>query len=291
MLAKRIVVTGSSGFLGTAIIKLLTSKGHTVVPVSRKLGFDICKPETLKTVEPFDVMIHLAAHTFVPDSYNRTAEFFTININGTLNALELCKTHQAKMIFASSYVYGQPSYLPVDEQHPVNMWNPYASSKIISEQLCHVYHREFDVPIDVLRIFNIYGPGQNQSFLIPKIIKGVFDGQINLETLIPKRDFVHVNDVAQAFLNCAENNSIPTYTTYNVGSGVSYSVQQIIDKTEHIAGRKVQITCSEKRRANEVLDVVADYSKIKHEKHWHPHISIDQGLKEMIEVYKEKNKI
>lgn len=290
MASKRIAVTGSSGFLGSAVVKLLHSKNITVIPISRKNGFDICKPDTLKSIEPFDVLIHLAAHTFVPDSYNRTAEFFTININGTLNALELCKKHKAKMIFASSYVYGPPSYLPVDEQHPVNMWNPYASSKIISEQLCHVYHSEFEVPVDILRIFNIYGPGQNESFLIPKVIKGVFEGQLNLETLTPKRDFVHVEDVADAFLKCAENNAAG-YATYNIGSGASYSVQQIIDKAEHITQRKANITCSEKRRANEVLDVVADYSKIKHEKHWQPHITLEQGLRGMIEDYKQKNSI
>lgn len=170
------------------------------------------------------------------------------------------------------------------------MWNPYASSKIICEQLCHVYNKEFNVPVDVLRIFNIYGPGQNSSFLIPKIIEGVFKGQLNLETLTPKRDFVYVNDVCNAFLQCLLTHSEErTFNVYNIGSGSSFSVQQIVDKVISFTGKNPTITCNEKRRAVEVEDVKADYSKIKREKKWHPSVSFDQGLKDMIEIYRKEN--
>ncbi len=285
-----IAITGAGGFLGKALTALLKKNNFEVVSISRSSGVDITKAETLTTIPDFDCLIHLAAHTFVPDSYNNTAAFFSINLNGTLNALELCKKRNARFIFSGSYVYGQPNYLPVDENHPINMWNPYASSKIICEQLCHVYNKEFQVPVDILRIFNIYGPGQNSSFLIPKIIEGVFKGQLNLETLTPRRDFIYVNDVCNAFLQCLLIHSEEqTFNVYNIGSGSSYSVQQIVDKVISFTGLNPTISCNEKRRAVEVEDVKADNSKIKRDKKWHPSVSFDQGLKDMIEIYRNEN--
>ena len=123
-----VAVTGANGFLGKFIVSLLGKHGIRTISISRSSGYDITNCDTLKEIPKFDCLIHLAAHTFVPDSYNHTAAFFTTNINGTLNALELCKNNNARFLFASSYVYGQPAYLPVDENHPVSMWNPYASS-------------------------------------------------------------------------------------------------------------------------------------------------------------------
>lgn len=100
-----------------------------------------------------------------------------------------------------------------------------------------------------------------------KIIEGVFKGQLNLETLTPKRDFVYVHDVCNAFLQCLLIHSEDhTFNVYNIGSGNSYSVQQIIDKVISFAALNPTITCNEKKRAVEVEDVKADFSKIKREK-------------------------
>jgi UDP-glucose 4-epimerase len=280
---KKIVVTGAGGFLGRHLITFLQAQDVTVLPLSRAQGFDLCKPETLENMPDFDCMIHLAAHTFVPDSYNRTAAFFSNNINATLNALELCKKNKSHFIYASSYVYGQPAYLPVDENHPVTIWNPYAAGKIICEQLCHTYSKEFSIPVDILRIFNIYGPDQNPTFVIPKIINGVLAGQLNLETLTPKRDFIYVKDVCTAIFSCLETHQTDSlYAIYNIGSGTSYSIAQIIEKVELLTGKKANIVCNVERRVTEVLDVRADNSKLKKEKKWYPVYSIDEGLAEII---------
>ena len=84
------------------------------------------------------------------------------------------------MIYLSSYVYGSPDYLPIDEAHPVKAFNPYAQSKVICEQICKGYSRDFKVPVIVFRPFNIYGPGQNEDFLIPKMIRHAKHGRIEI---------------------------------------------------------------------------------------------------------------
>ena len=87
--------------------------------------------------------------------------------------LELARQWKVPFIFASSYVYGPPDYLPIDEKHPVKAVNPYMASKALCEDLCKSYARSFDIPVTIIRPFNIYGPGQPDHFLIPKIVKGV----------------------------------------------------------------------------------------------------------------------
>lgn len=280
-----VVVTGASGFLGAHLTQLLTQNLFHVIPVTRKTGYDVLEFEKLSSLPKFDCLVHLAAQTFVPDSYKNTSSFYKTNINGTLNCLELCKINNAQMVFASSYVYGSPKYLPVDEKHAVDLWNPYAASKIIGEQLCQSYSKEFNLPVDILRIFNMYGPNQNPVFVIPKIIDGVLKGKLDLENGTAKRDFVFVDDVCDAVIRCItshSNSAGSNINIYNVGFGKSYSVNEVIALTEKITGKKAEITFSSEKRKNEVHDVVADISKIKAELGWQAKFTLEDGLKKML---------
>ena len=277
-----VVVTGATGLIGTHLTKLLKSKGYEVILVTRKNNLDVCNAETLKSLPPFSALFHLAAYTYVPDSYTKTAEFFNTNITGTVNALELCKRNKAKFIYAGSYVYGQPQYLPVDEKHPTVLWNPYASSKIICEQLCQSYSKEFGIHSTSLRIFNVYGEGQNSTFLISKIIDGIKKGKLELETATPKRDFVNVADIADAFIRAAESDK-EGFNAYNVGSGTSYSVAEIVDMVKQILGSNLTVNYNNTLRPTEVPDVVCNYSKINTELGWTPQISFMDGLRMLCE--------
>jgi len=277
-----VVVTGADGFLGSHMVKALVNQGFEVLKVSRSEGYDVCSKESLQKLPPFGSLIHLAAQTFVPDSYTHPDAFFFTNIVGTLNCLELCKKNKAPIVFASSYVYGPPQYLPVNESHPVNSWNPYATSKIIGEQLCTCYSKEFNVPAGIMRIFNIFGPQQKLSSLIPKIIDGIAKGDLTLESDYPKRDFVYINDVVDAFISYL-NSGKEGLSIYNIGSGKSYSVKEIVDLAQKHLKKNISVQYKNIKRTNEVLDVVADYSKIMKELNWRPKFDIDEGLKAIVE--------
>ncbi len=279
-----VAVTGSSGFLGSHLLPMLRQQGFEVIAISRGNGFDICNPASLQNLPPFNAIVHLAAKTFVPDSYNHTAEFLSSNINGTLHALELCKKNKARFVYASSYVYGPPAYLPVDENHPVNLWNPYAAGKIIGEQLCQTYSKEFKLPVDILRIFNIYGPGQNPTFVIPKIINGVMEGRLDLETGTPKRDFVYVADVCKAILSClnVEPGNVLA-NIYNVGTGDSHSVNQLVELAKKLCGKMAEVTFNAGTRPVEVPDVRANFAKIKVDRNWQPSVSLEEGMQRIID--------
>lgn len=282
MPANAVVVTGADGFLGRQVVHALSLQNIDVVKATRKNGFDVCSLQSMEQLPPFTMLVHLAAQTFVPSSYTNTAAFFHTNIIGTLNALEICKKNKSHFVFASSYVYGVPQQLPVSESHPLSNWNPYATSKIIGEQLCASYHKEFNVPVSILRIFNIYGNGQHPDFLIPKIIKGVMQGQLELESDYPKRDFVHVADVADALVKCVIANK-EGINTYNVGSGKSYSVKEVVEAVQTITGKKITPVYRNIQRSNEVTNVIADCTKIKTELNWSPKFDLYRGLVDVIQ--------
>ena len=197
-------------------------------------GVDLCDPRIINLIEPIDCFIHLANLIYVPASYRDPEKFYRINYLSTLNALEICRKYNARLIYASSYIYGSPQYLPVDEEHPIHPFNPYAQTKMICEQMCEGYSRDFKVKVSILRPFNIYGIGQKGMLLIPEIISQIKEGktQIQLRSASPCRDYVNVIDVAGAFVTCV--NDTADYNVYNVCSGISLSVleiAEIINKT------------------------------------------------------------
>jgi UDP-glucose 4-epimerase len=197
----KIAISGSEGFIGQALKSKLSLNINTeLICIDIKNGDDLSYKKILDRIKEFDVFVHLAALSFVPDSYTKPHTFFDINFNTTLNALELCRKYKAKMIFLSSYVYGKPHYLPIDEKHPINAFNPYAQTKIIGEKLCESYNKDFNVPCFILRPFNIYGPRQNSLFLLPSILEQIKAGQkkILLNDPTPRRDFVNIYDVIEA---------------------------------------------------------------------------------------------
>ena len=203
----RIVITGSSGFIGTRLVPRLKQAGHDVVSIDIRDGIDITNWDQIQGIASFDLLIHLAALTFVPDSYLNPRKMYLLNVLGTLNMLQLCHKNKAKMIFTSSYVYGVPKYMPIDEEHPIVAFNPYSQSKLIGEQLCSAYNRDFGIPIIIFRPFNLYGLGQNENFLISLIIKQLKEKrEVLLKDPRPKRDFIHVDDVVNAYCKAVDYN-------------------------------------------------------------------------------------
>ena len=279
----KIAITGSSGFVGTALKQKLIKANHKIIEIDFDLGFDLTNWESVKKIECFDVLIHLAAKSFVPDSFENPSSFYKTNILTTLNALELCRKYKAKMIYTSSYVYGSPKYLPIDEDHPIVAFNPYAQSKIIGEDLCKGYFRDFDVPVIIFRPFNIYGRSQDHNFLISKIIKQAYKGRIELEDSRPKRDFIFIEDVVDAYEKAISYNT-SKFEIFNIGSGQSTTIRMISEINVKKKNNKIPIFFSEKRRKNEVLETLASIEKAKNLLKWHPKNDIKMGISKIIET-------
>jgi len=277
LLNKKIAVTGSSGFVGNYLVKKLAELGADIIYLDSKIGIDITDWQQVQNTEEFDILLHLAAKSYVPNSYKYPREFYYTNIIGTLNALELCRIYKAKMVYTSSYVYGNPKYLPIDEKHPIISFNPYAESKIIGEHLCKGYNRDFGIPVIILRPFNIYGMGQNDKFLIPSIIKQAKSGKILLKDPAPKRDMVFINDLVEAYIKSIKYNQT-SFEIFNIGSGVSYSVKGIAEMIASNIGEKIEIEFTGEKRQNEILNTVADISKARNKLGWGPTISFTDGI-------------
>lgn len=278
----KILITGFSGFIGKYLIELLKQTTHELILLDISNGFDICDWEQIKHFVGLDAIIHLANLSFVPASYEQPKKFYESNYLSTLNMLELCRINNAKMIFFSSYVYGHPQYQPIDENHPIQAFNPYAQTKVICESLCEGYNRDFNVPVTIFRPFNIYGKGQNPDFLLPTIIQQAKNGSIEIKDDRPKRDYIHVRDIVKAVYSAIESDDNTTLQTYNLGTGISYSVKEIVNIVKGLFKSEIEYHCENETRPNEVMDTIADISKIKSELNWEPKIGIIEGLQMMI---------
>lgn len=279
----KILITGHSGFIGSYLKKKFDNTKHELVLADLADGIDICDWEQVKNIEGIEVIIHLANLSFVPASYQDPKKFYSVNFSSTLNMLELCRINKAKLIFFSSYVYGHPLYQPIDEHHPIQAFNPYAQTKVICESLCEGYNRDFKVPITIFRPFNIYGKGQNPDFLIPSIIEQARNGKIVIKDDRPKRDYIHVEDIVEAIMKAVDKQSeISRINTYNLGTGVSYSVKEIVDIIRGFYPEEVEYNCTNEYRPNDVMDTIADITKISTDLNWKPSLSIYDGLKKMI---------
>lgn len=272
-----IAVTGSSGFTGKKLVNHLTSLNHEVIKLDIKEGIDITDFNNFKEIPKFDILYHLAAMSYVPDSYQRPHDFYRINVNSTLNTLELSRKYNAKYIYISSYVYGNPEYLPIDENHPVRSFNPYSDTKIISENLCSSYNKYFNMDIMIIRPFNIYGPGQTNNFLIPFILKQAVNGKIELSDPNPKRDLIYIDDLIELYLKLIHYRE-SSFEVFNAGYGKSYSVREIVEYITALFPSKIDVNFLNKIRPNEVKDTVADTRKAKKLLDWTPRVDLPEGL-------------
>lgn len=278
----KIAVSGSDGFVGRNVCSLLEQNGHEVIRIDLAQGFDLSDPKAVEKIPEVECFIHLANLVYVPGSYENPALYYRVNYMTTLNALEVCRKYMARLVYISSYVYGSPQYLPVDEQHPVCPFNPYAQTKVICEKMCEGYNRDFGVKVSVVRPFNLYGVGQKGMLLIPEIIGQLKAGkeEVQLKAASPRRDYINVIDVARAIYTCAMSNE--EYGVYNICSGESVSVRDLTEIINRNLKKKVKFTFSTSDRPNEVDETRGSWEKLR-ALGWTPSISFEEGIKAILE--------
>ena len=274
--SKNILVIGANGFIGSHLVPALRAAGYLVFTHSTRHG-DI-RNCTLD-FEGIGHVFHLAARTFVPDSWSDPLSFYEVNVLGTVNVLEFCRSHGASLTLVSSYVYGPPARLPISEDEPLRAFNPYSHTKILAEETGLYYQRQFAIPVTIIRPFNVYGPGQDRRFLIPSILWQAIDpGQAAIEVadLNPRRDYIFIADLIDLLVRTAFRRE---GGVFNAGSGSSWAVGDVIALVNGFLPTPKPVRVEGLARPEEVADVVADISRARREFGWEPRVPLPDGLR------------
>jgi UDP-glucose 4-epimerase len=241
-------------------------------------------------IEKPDYVIHNAAQISVPASVDDPMNDASINILGTVNVLEASrKVNVKKVIYpASAAIFGEPSYLPIDEEHPLEMLSGYGVTKHTVEHYLKVYKSLYNIDYVVLRCANIYGPRQDSSgeggviaifcekLLMDQTPYIYGDGE-------QIRDFVYVKDVAKAYLMALQSdiNGI-----YNVSTNIKITINELFKVINELLNKNISCIYTDERKGD-IRDSYMTYDKIKGEIGWEPETSITDGLKETLNYYRD----
>lgn len=271
----KVLVTGSGGFVGSHLLPRLAAAGFEVVPHDLPQGDLAMQPPA---VEGAHAVIHLASRSSVPESWQEPPAYYRANTLTAANVLEFCRRNGARLVLVSSYVYGRPRYLPVDEDHPLEAFNPYGHSKILAEEIARYYAGALGVPVSIVRPFNLYGPGQRGSFLIPSLIRQVLDSSsqsIEVLDARPRRDFLFIEDFVDLLARLVAS---PATGVFNAGSGSSTGIAELADHLCRLARVSKPLVDLGRPRPDEVLDMYASIEKAARELGWRPATTLEDGL-------------
>ena len=275
-----IIISGSDGFIGKhLVLKLSKYKKYKLTKMGRSFG-DISKKETWKKLPKAKILIHLAAKVFIPNSWNNPEEFFETNVLGTLMALEYCRKNKSKIIFLSSYLYGNADKLPTSEKAKIKIDNPYSLTKKTAEDICQFYSKKYGLKVAIIRPSNAYGPNQKDFFLIPEIINKLKRERIIINNINIKRDLIYVSDLVDAIIKSISLKS--KFEILNVGSGKSYGIRKIINILQKISGVYSPIKNKGLYKSNEIFSTRLNINRAKKILRWKPLYSLEKGLRNTI---------
>lgn len=279
---KNVLVTGSNGFIGSELVKALKKIDINVLEFNSSDG-DIAEYDFIKKYRNIEIshIFHLASKVFVPDSWKVPLSFYKTTVIGTGNILELSRTKNIPLTYVSAYLYGIAEKLPISEDERLKSNNPYAHSKYLAEELCKFYSEFYKVKVIIARPFNIYGENQKEIFLIPHIINQVLNKEsIQVKDLYPKRDYLYLKDFIFGLIKTIEYEK--QFAIFNFGSGISLSVDEIINVIQKVANTRKKIISENTIRNNEIMDMFADISYAKRELNWEPKYSFEDGIKAIL---------
>jgi len=312
---KRVLVTGSDGFIGSHLTEELVKKGYDVKAFVFYNSFgrwgwlDTLPKKIMDYVEVFagdirdpngvrvamkgcDAAFHLAALIGIPFSYHSPDAYVDTNIKGTLNVLQAaCELGTRVLVTSTSEVYGTAKYVPIDENHPYQGQSQYAATKIGADRLAESFYRSFDLPVTIVRPFNTFGPRQSARAVIPTIITQLFTGKtaIKLGSLTPSRDFNYVKDTANGFISILESDQT-IGQEINIATQKEISIGQLADELIRQINPNASIICDEQRlrpEKSEVNRLLGSNDKIQKLTSWKPQYTFEDGLSETIAFIRE----
>ena len=295
------VVTGGAGFIGSHLTEKLIKQGDVVTvldnlntgkeknlePVKEKIEFvkgSILDTKLLEEItKDMDGVFHQAALASVQDSFTKPDEYYDINVNGTENIFKLSKKHGFKVVYASSSsVYGNPIRVPIKESDDKNPINPYAETKLKSEELA-IQYSKMGVNVIALRYFNVFGKRQSKEYagvikLFLERIRNKLAPKINGDGT-QSRDFVHVDDVVNA--NIMSMNSDVAHEFFNVGTNSSITVLDLAKTVIEASGLGVEPIFGPALNGD-VHKTIANIDLIEQKIGWKPSSMLVDWLKEII---------
>lgn len=319
-MAKKVLVTGADGFIGSHLTELLLEEGYDVKAFSYYNSFnswgwlDTLPKNKLNEIEVFtgdirdtngvrtamkgvDEVFHLAALIAIPFSYHSPDSYVDTNIKGTLNVLQAGKDLEVSRILvtSTSEVYGTAQYVPIDELHPFQGQSPYSATKIGADRLAESFYRSFNMPISIVRPFNTYGPRQSARAVIPTVITQLLNGEeeIKLGTLTPTRDFNYVKDTARGFIEISKSEKT-IGEEINIATEREISIGELANELISQINPKARIICDEQRirpEKSEVNRLLGSNKKIKELTNWNSKYTFEEGIKETIEWFKMKENL
>jgi len=322
---KTYLVTGCAGMIGWRVTELLISNGVNVVGIDdlnhaydnriklwrlsqlRKhpefefYENDITQLDQLDTVfnkktssNSFEGLIHLAARAGVRQSILDPRDYYSVNLNGTLNMLEFCKDlNIGKFVLAStSSIYGDgTSLLSSDNRLSEDLRtdspiSPYAASKKAAEVCAYTFHHLYGIDVSVLRYFTVYGPAGRPDMSLFRFVQKIFEGwPITVYgDGTQSRDFTYVDDIARGTIASLKQLG---FETMNLGSGIPIVLLDAIKTIESVIGKKAEII-NEPAHPTDVKETWADNSKARETLEWTPEVSFEDGIKSLVDWY-EKN--
>lgn len=312
---KKILVTGSDGFIGSHLTEELVKQGYEVKAFVYYNSFntwgwlDTLPKEIMEHVEIFQgdirdphgvkeavkgcgAVFHLAALIAIPFSYHSPDTYVDTNIKGTLNVLQAARELEPGrvLVTSTSEVYGTAQYVPIDEKHPYQGQSPYSATKIGADRLAESFYRSFQMPVTIVRPFNTYGPRQSARAVIPTIITQLLSGKekIKLGALTPTRDFNYVKDTVQGFIEIYKSGRT-IGEEINIATQHEISIGELAEELISQINPKAEIVCDEQRlrpEKSEVSRLLGCNEKILRLTDWRPRYTFRQGLAETIEFLK-----
>ncbi len=302
------LITGAAGFLGSHLVKKLLASDWQVIaldnlcagtldnlrdvanhPRLHTVLADICQRDyicgILAQFSP-QIVFHLAAHHFIPYCETESAEAVRVNVLGTqtlVEAVQRVATTQRFMFVSTGDVY-TPMEQPHQETSPVAPSSLYGTTKLACEQLLQVAAKKSDIDFTIARLFNIYGPQETNPHIIPEIISQLksHDRQpLHLGSIWPKRDFIFVEDVADALISLVAIDA--HFDVVNVGGGQAYAIEDLVQIIGTLLKRNIQVVTDPQRvRPVERPHLEADISKINRLTGWAPAWTIETGLAHLL---------
>lgn len=305
-----VLVTGASGFVGSHLVNKLNSKKAKIITLSKRGSKSMVnRVDEVGSVENFErineiikknkinTIFHLAAQPIVEIGQVNPIPTFEVNIRGTWNILEAARENNIqKVIIASTvHVYGDNPKVPLKEKYFPQPSRPYETSKVCADLLAQSFADTYNLPVEIPRFVNIYGPGDlNFSRLIPKTIKNILNNeQPEVWDIGSVRDFLYIDDAINAYLILAEKqlDNGKRLRVFNFGTGKPIKIYDLVLKMIELANQKIKVKIENapEERSNEIKKQYVSIDKAKKELDWRPLVSIEKGLAETIKWYKKNS--